>query len=116
MEGRLEEVLHFSRRDGGSEPVAVQPLRFYEVMEILPASGWQVIHEEQGLCVLLTGVRDPSLGESLRGKIERMLEQEGALVPPVRVRLADALERGATGKAPLILSRIRNMASMAAGD
>ena len=43
------------------------------------------------------------LEESLR----RLLEAQGALVPTVRVAHVSALERGATGKAPLILSRVK---------
>ena len=115
VEGRLEEVLYFPRRDGRPEPMAAQPLLFYSVMEILPVAGWQIIHEEQGLSVLLAGVRDASICDSVRSSIERVLEAEGALAPPIRVRVVEALERGATGKAPLIMSRMRKKACDAIG-
>jgi hypothetical protein len=39
--------------------------------------------------------------------MREMLESTGARVPSIAVQRVDRLERGATGKAPLILSRVR---------
>jgi phenylacetate-CoA ligase len=101
IEGRIEEVLTF----GG---VTVHPNVFHEVLETLPAAGWQVVHDNFGLIVNLTGLRDPSLCESLDRQLRARLENQGVQVlPRVEVRMVDALERGATGKAPLVMSKVR---------
>jgi hypothetical protein len=72
------------------------------VLERVPAAGWQVIFEGGVLRVLLTGSRDAGaeVGEAVRA----MLEREGVVVT-VRVAEVERLERGATGKAPLIVAR-----------
>ena len=63
-----------------------------------------MILENGALRVLLTGLRDsqapPSIGEAVRA----MLAREGIVVA-VRVAEVERLERGATGKAPLIVAR-----------
>jgi phenylacetate-CoA ligase len=98
IEGRVEDVLRF----GG---VQVHPNRFHEVLETVPAAGWQVIHEPDALHVLLTGVRDRAALDTVHRSITEMLSSTGAPFPPIRVVEVAQLRRGATGKAPLILSR-----------
>jgi phenylacetate-CoA ligase len=95
VEGRVEDVLAFGE-------IRVHPNRFHEVLERVPAAGWQVIFEGGVLRVLLTGSRDAGaeVGEAVRA----MLEREGVVVT-VRVAEVERLERGATGKAPLIVAR-----------
>ena len=99
IEGRVEDVLHFGT-------VQVHPNRFHSVLETVPASGWQVIHEPDGLHVLLTGVRDPAAIDAVHRSVREMLVSAGAAVPAIRVSEVAQLHRGSTGKAPLILSRI----------
>jgi phenylacetate-CoA ligase len=98
IEGRVEDVLWFG-------PVAVHPNQFHAALETVPAAGWQVIHEDDALHVLLTGLRDPAAPAAIGHAIREMLDRAGAVVPPIRVRAVERLHRGATGKAPLILSR-----------
>ncbi|PWU07046.1 MAG: adenylate-forming protein [Terriglobia bacterium] len=107
IEGRVEDVLLFPRRDGSREPVSAHPNLFHQVLETVPAAGWQVRQDEEGLFVALAGLRDVSVCEPLTRSLQQMLQDQGALVPPIRVRAVDALERGATGKAPLIVSRLK---------
>jgi putative adenylate-forming enzyme len=97
IEGRLEEVLVFGK-------VAVHPNRFHEVLETAPASGWQVIRENGGLSVLLTGLRDAAACDRIGRSVREMLEAAGAPAPPIRVSVVDELRRGATGKAPLVVA------------
>ena len=97
IEGRLEEVLVFGK-------VAVHPNRFHEVLETVPASGWQVIRENGGLSVLLTGLRDAAACDRIGSSVREMLESAGAPVPPIRVSAVDELRRGTTGKAPLVVA------------
>jgi putative adenylate-forming enzyme len=96
IEGRVEEVLTFGA-------VSVHPNLFHELLETVPAAGWQVIHDESGLKVNLTGLRDASVCESLGRQVRGRLESLGVKAPPIDVRPVDALERGATGKAPLVM-------------
>jgi putative adenylate-forming enzyme len=105
IEGRLEDVLDFPSRHGATQPVSIHPNLFHQLLETVPATGWQVRQEDDGLSVLLTGLQDPSLCNTLATSIQRALEAQGALVPAVRIRPVDRLERGRTGKAPLILAR-----------
>jgi len=97
IEGRVEEVLTFGA-------VSVHPNVFHEVLETVPAAGWQVIHEDSGLRINLTSLRDPSLCESIGRQVRERLERDGVQVH-IEVRTVDALERGATGKAPLVMSK-----------
>jgi phenylacetate-coenzyme A ligase PaaK-like adenylate-forming protein len=98
IEGRVEDVLWFGA-------VAVHPNQFHAVLETVPAAAWQVIHDEQGVQILLTGLRDPNACEPIGAAVRELLRRAGAGIQPVRVRAVDGLERGATGKAPLVLSR-----------
>ena len=115
VEGRIEDVLYFPRRDGRDELLAAHPNLFHEILETVPAAGWQVVYDGDCLSVRLTGVRDGSICGPVGRSIERMLNAQGANVPRLEVRVVDTLERGATGKAPLILSRKRDPAWRAAG-
>ncbi len=100
IEGRVEEVLLFG-------DVSVHPNVFHELLETAPAAGWQVIQDESGLTVNLTGLRDSAACESLRRQLRERLESLGVQALPIDVRTVDALKRGATGKAPLVMSKIR---------
>ncbi len=113
IEGRLEDVLYFPRRDGRGAPLSAHPNLFHQVLETVPAAGWQVVQDDDSLSILLAGLRDSSVCEPLSRTVRELLEAQGAVVPPVQVRAVDVLERGATGKAPLILSRAANAATPA---
>jgi len=107
VEGRVEDVLEFSSRSGAAVPVSIHPKVFHHVLESVPATGWQVREEDTGLTVLLSGLRDSALCEGIAASIRTSLEERGALVGSIRVRGVDALERGVTGKAPLVMSKRR---------
>jgi phenylacetate-coenzyme A ligase PaaK-like adenylate-forming protein len=104
VEGRLEESLRFPGLAGPE--VSIHPNVFHDLLERVPASGWQVIQDERGaLVVTLTGTPTAGVAEQLRQAVSGTLHHLGATVPTVEVRWADALRRGASGKAPLIASR-----------
>jgi putative adenylate-forming enzyme len=105
IEGRVEDVLQFPARDGTAALVAIHPNLFHAILETVPATGWQIVHDERGLTVSLIGVVDAGQHETLRARLRRLLEEQGALPPAIDVRASDRLERGATGKAPLIVAR-----------
>ena len=101
IQGRVEDALHLPAMAGGK--VAVQPLVFNRVMDIVPVSGWQVTQQaDDGLVVLLTGVRDGLTDEALIDQLTRSLAQEGVRVPYIHVQRVTAIPKTAAGKAPLI--------------
>jgi phenylacetate-CoA ligase len=104
IEGRAPEVLHFAARTGGE--VAVHPLVFYRVMETLPASGWQVVQERDGLRVLLSGGQEGLSEETLINALQQALVEQGVMVPLIHIQRVAAIPRNASGKAPLIVSRL----------
>jgi hypothetical protein len=77
-----------------------------ELLENVPASAWQVIQDNRGLWISLTGLQNPHALDEIETSIRRILEERGALIPPIHVREVTVLERGATGTAPQIISRI----------
>ncbi len=101
VQGRVEDVLHLPAVTGGE--IVVRPLVFNRIMDIVPISGWQVAHQaDNGLVVLLTGVRDGLTDEALVEQLTRSLAQEGAHVSYIQVQRVSAIPKTASGKAPLI--------------
>ena len=110
IEGRVEDVLFFPAR-ASDTTVAIHPNLFHAILETVPATGWQVVHETRGLTVYLTGAVDESLRDQLRERVRRMLESQAAQPPVIEVRMTAQLQRGTTGKAPLIVSRVARVAA-----
>jgi phenylacetate-coenzyme A ligase PaaK-like adenylate-forming protein len=110
VEGRTEDVLFFPGCDGVSVPV--HPNVFHQALELIPASGWQVVQEEDGVSVRITGLKDSSICGPLEDSLRTLLREQGCVVPAVRVGQVSTLERGATGKAPLILCRVKGKIGM----
>ena len=100
IQGREEDMLHFPAKSGGQ--VSVQPIVFHRVMDTVPAGGWQVVQEPEGLTVLLSGVRKDFADAALIDPLRRELEVQGVIVPPVKVRRVLNIPRTTVGKAPLI--------------
>jgi len=101
IQGRVEDTLTMPAVSGGK--VTVRPLVFNRVMDIVPVGGWQVAQQaDNGLAVLITGVRDGLTDEALVDQLIHSLAQEGAHVPYIRVQHVSAIPKNASGKAPLI--------------
>jgi putative adenylate-forming enzyme len=107
VEGRIEDVLHFPSLKSSGETVSVHPNVFHQALEVVPAAGWQVAQQENGIVVRLQGLKEETSVQGLESSIRALLEAQNAAVPTIEIALVDALERGATGKAALILSRRR---------
>lgn len=107
IEGRQEEVLFFPRRGGGT-PVPVHPNLFHDTLERVAVTGWQVVQEEAGLILRLLGARDPGVCDSAERGLRALLDSVGADMPAITVLAVHQLERGPTGKAPLISSRLHH--------
>jgi phenylacetate-coenzyme A ligase PaaK-like adenylate-forming protein len=122
--GRQEDVLYFARAGIGStadlhaakpaaqegatsgeSAVAIHPNSFHDTLERFAITTWQVVQEENALTIRVVGVEDSQRREAIRRAVTDMLGAAGVQVPPVRVEPTSQLERGATGKAPLIIAR-----------
>ena len=105
LEGRTDDVLTLPAAVGGT--VAVHPVAFHQVLDLLDAAGWQVRQDDDGgLTVLLAA---PSAGVDparLKADVTGALATAGAAAP-VRVRVVDAIPAGAAGKRPLVVARLR---------
>jgi phenylacetate-CoA ligase len=104
IEGRREDILYFPARNDSKRVVALHPNVFDRLMESVPATGWQIVHDEQGVGVNLTGLRDEVELSRVEAGMLRLFEGKGVAAPPVRVNCVSELRRGKTGKAPLVLS------------
>ncbi len=105
IEGRQEDVLNFGN-------VAIHPNVFQRVLETVPASGWQVVQEDRGLTVNLTGLCDDGVPVRVAAELQKLLAQEGAGLVAVEVRSVGELVRGKTGKAPLVMRAISTPTSL----
>jgi phenylacetate-coenzyme A ligase PaaK-like adenylate-forming protein len=104
VEGRQEDVLYFQAANGGDR-VAIHPNRFHDVLERFTVTAWQVVQEDGALTMRLVGANGPDECAAVERAVREMLQAAGARLPRTEVRAVDQLERGATGKAPLILAR-----------
>lgn len=101
IQGRVEDTLSLPGIMGGR--VAVQPLIFNRIMDILPISGWQIIQDgNDGLTVLLSSPKDGVKDTALVDMLTKTLKEQGAYVPSIQVQRVAAIPKTASGKAPLI--------------
>jgi phenylacetate-coenzyme A ligase PaaK-like adenylate-forming protein len=101
IQGRVEDVLVLPAVTGGK--VAVQPLVFNRIMDIMPVGGWQVVQQaDDGLMVLITGMRNGLTDEALIDKLRRSLGQEGVCPTYIKVQHVTTIPKTEAGKAPLI--------------
>jgi len=101
IQGRVEDALILPSIRGGK--VAVQPLVFNRIMDIVPVGGWQVVQQaDDGLVVLVTGMSEGLTDKSLGEKLAQSLGQEGVRPPYIKVQQVTAIPKTEAGKAPLI--------------
>jgi len=104
VEGHTTEVLHLPARAGGE--VTVIPHVFNRVIDTAPVSGWQVVQEQDGLHMLLSGATEELEEATLLDALQQTLAALGAIVPPIRIQRVTAIPRSANGKALLIVSKV----------
>jgi putative adenylate-forming enzyme len=100
IQGRTEDILRLPAVSGGE--VSVHPITFHHVLDPLPVSGWQVVQEQDGLRVLLSGSQNNMNDTQLVDAITRKLTAQNVLAPRISVQHVDVIPKNATGKAPLI--------------
>ncbi len=85
VEGRAEDILDLAAVNGGQ--IAIQPLVFNRIMDILPISGWQVIQERDNkLTILIASHSDGIKDDALRAALTATLRDHGAVVPALTKR------------------------------
>lgn len=102
VQGRAEEALRLRAARGGD--VLVQPNVVHRVMELLPLTGWQVVLDDTGITIHITGLAERVDTGQVARRLADALALAGAVVPPVRAVRVPAVSRTALGKAPLIRS------------
>lgn len=101
IQGRVEDTLQLPGINGAR--LAVRPLVFNRVMDVLPISGWQVTQEpDDGLMVLVSGARNGLTEDVLTEKLMHELAVEGVSVPRLKVQHVDTIPKAISGKAPQI--------------
>ena len=101
VQGRVEETLYLPAKLVGL--VAIQPLVFNRIMDILPVSGWQVLQNaDDSLTVLLSGARGDVKTAELESTLAKALLKQGAQLPSVKVQRVSTIPKTAGGKTPLV--------------
>ncbi len=104
IQGRTEDILYLPGLAGGE--IAVHPNVFHQVMDTVPTNGWQVLQGDDGLTLLLSGLRETFEDETLASQVRNALTQQEIIVPLITVQRVAAIPKGAGGKAPLIKSNL----------
>jgi phenylacetate-CoA ligase len=104
VQGRTEDILHFPSKSRSQ--VVVHPNVFHQIMDTIPVEGWQIIQEQESdsLTVLLSGVQNGFVDETLRTKLSRALEIQG-VAAAIHVQRVDSIPKSASGKLPLIKAK-----------
>ena len=102
VEGREEDILEFAGARG--QRVAVHPNRFHDALERAAVAAWQIEQIPSGLVVRLVGA-DPLTAAAVEADIRSLLAREGIDDLRIEVQRVPKIERGASGKAPLIVAR-----------
>lgn len=103
VDGRTNDMLDLPGRDGGT--IAVHPVVFHRVLDLLDAAGWQVHQHDGQLEIRVAGPRpgfDPAATERA---VHAALATANVAPPPVRVSIVDTIPAGAAGKRPLIVAQ-----------
>lgn len=103
IQGRKEDILFFPGTAGTE--VRIMPYVFHKVMDVIPVRQWQIIQEEGGLHVLVSGVREGYSQEALVNSLQGMLSAHGAAIPVIHVSQATLIQRSATDKVVYIKSK-----------
>ena len=103
-EGRTTEMLYLPSPSGGEEEV--HPFLFEIVLDELPVSGYQVVQEQDGLHIFLTGAVEELRDEQVHEVLRVALSKRGVIVPSIEIHRVAELSRNATGKTPKVISHM----------
>ncbi|MBX3063322.1 MAG: phenylacetate--CoA ligase family protein [Anaerolineae bacterium] len=100
IQGRMEDILYLPSVSGGE--IAVHPIVFHQVMDTVPASGWQVVQEGERLTISMSGTSQQFAAAEFAARLHKALADQGVIVPPIKVQQVEVIPKTASGKAPLI--------------
>ena len=101
IQGRVEDMLRLPALAGGR--IAVEPLVFSRIMDIMPVTSWQLAQEDDdGLTALVSAPRHGFSSESLVSQLNQTLAEQGVRVPHITVQVVPAIPKTVAGKSPLI--------------
>lgn len=105
VQGRTEDILHFPTTAG--DLVSIHPNVFHQIMDTIPVGAWQIIQEQEAdsLTVLLSGVQNGFVDETLITKLSSALEIQG-VTAAIHVQRVDSIPKSASGKSPLIKAKL----------
>jgi phenylacetate-coenzyme A ligase PaaK-like adenylate-forming protein len=109
IQGRMIEMLYLPSSTGGEERIS--PYLFEAAFDLLPVSGWQVIHEYDGLHIFLTGADEELRDEHVRDVLGQTLTRRGVIVPVIHIHRVTALSQSASGKTPMVISHVPRRAA-----
>jgi phenylacetate-coenzyme A ligase PaaK-like adenylate-forming protein len=109
VQGRVVEIISLPSTTGGEERIF--PYLFSSLFNPLPVSGWQIVQEDDGLHIFLTGVSEELRDEHLLGALQQMFSERGVMVPAMQIHRVAALTRNASGKTPTVLSHVSRHSS-----
>ena len=102
IQGRAQDALRLPSTSGGH--VLVQPVVIHRAMDMVQASGWQIVHEDGRLTILLAGLAESFDADAMVIKLRENLARVNAVMPDTHVERVPFIPRTALGKAPLIRS------------
>lgn len=102
VEGRTDDALVLPAAKGGR--IGIHPVVFHKVLDLLDAAGWQVRQEGALLRVLVARAGPGFDPDATERDVRAALTEAGAVPPPVRVQVVDAIPAGASGKRPLVVA------------
>lgn len=104
IQGRVEDTLSLPSANG--KRVAIQPVVFSAVMDVLPVMGWQVIQaSDDSLTVLLSGASDRLVNENLQRQLTQELAIQGVRVPHITIKQVVSIDKTLSGKTHQIVGR-----------
>jgi phenylacetate-CoA ligase len=109
IEGRTTEMIYLPSLTGGEEEV--HPFLFEIVLDELPVNGYQVVHEEEGLHIFLTGAAEELRDEHVRDVLQAELNKREVIIPPIEIHRVRELNRNVNGKTPKVISHVPRHAS-----
>jgi putative adenylate-forming enzyme len=104
VRGRADDLLTFAARAGGE--IVIHPVVFENVLDRMPAVGWQLASTREGLTIRLRGLAAGVRDEEIVSSLTQELAARGAIAPPIRIQRVSDTARGATGKAPFLVENV----------
>ncbi|HVI40595.1 MAG TPA: hypothetical protein VM577_08045, partial [Anaerovoracaceae bacterium] len=88
-----------------NENVAVHPVIFYNIMDLVGITQWQVILNKDEFTFLIAGKREPGIENKIIELLNEALSKINVKPPRISIRYSD-LQRNSRGKLSLIINNL----------